>query len=144
MLLIAKLFSNIPRIYVMINLPCTCIHSVLPNLETFLILLSHYPFSFGNLYVYPPAIAVRDIVIAAIRLSVCLSVCPSVTLSCLCNNLSKHGWIWIIFCVWHVIIIILDGFLHGNIWIKVITKKQEFWGKILVFDWKITDFENCV
>ena len=32
---------------------------------------------------YPPAKAVRDIVIAA--------VCPSVTLSCLHNNLSKHG-----------------------------------------------------
>jgi hypothetical protein len=22
--------------------------------------------------------------------------------------------------------------------------KQGFWGKILVFGWKITDFENCV
>jgi len=38
---------------------------------------------------YPLAIAVRDIVIAAVR----LSVRPSVTLSRLCDNLSKHGWI---------------------------------------------------
>ena len=29
--------------------------------------------------------------------------CPSVTLSCLRDNLSKHGWIWIIFCMWLVI-----------------------------------------
>ena len=55
---------------------------------------------------YPLAIVVGDIVIAA--------VCPSVTLR---DNLSKHGWIWII-CMWLVIIIILDGFLHGNIWSK--------------------------
>ena len=46
------------------------------------------------------------------------SGCPSVTLSCLRVNLSKHGWIWIIFCMWLVIIIILDGLLHGNIWSK--------------------------
>ena len=43
---------------------------------------------------------------------------PSVTLSCLRDNFSKHGWIWIIFCMWRVIIIILDGILHGNIWSK--------------------------
>ena len=46
------------------------------------------------------------------------SGCLSVTLSCLRDNLSKHGWIWIIFCMWLLIIIILDGFLHGNIWSK--------------------------
>ena len=63
------------------------------------------------LFDYPTAIAVRDIVIAAVR----LSVRPSVTLSCLRYNLSKHGWIGIIFCMWLVIIIILDGFVHGNI-----------------------------
>ena len=56
---------------------------------------------------YPSAIVVGDIVIAA--------VCPSVTLR---DNLSKHGSIWIIFCMRLVIVIILDGFLHGNIWSK--------------------------
>jgi hypothetical protein len=35
--------------------------------------------------------------------------------NCLRDNFSKHGYIWIIFCMWLVIISILDGFLHGNI-----------------------------
>jgi len=30
--------------------------------------------------------------------------------SCLRDNLSKHGYIWIILCMWLVIIIILNGF----------------------------------
>ena len=51
---------------------------------------------YAHAHLYPPAIAVRDIVIAV----VCLSVRPSVTLSCLRDNLSKHGWILIIFCLW--------------------------------------------
>ena len=55
----------------------------------------HWPLVQGF---YSPAIAVRDIVIADVR----LSVRPSVTLSCLRDNLSKHGWILIIFCLWLV------------------------------------------
>ena len=39
---------------------------------------------------YPPAIAVRGYSNSG-RPSVHLSVCPSVTLSCLRDNLSKHG-----------------------------------------------------
>ena len=53
-----------------------------------------------------------------------LSVRPSVILSCLRDNLSKHGWIWIIFCMWLVIIIILDELLHGNIWSKGFGRKS--------------------
>jgi hypothetical protein len=70
---------------------------------------------------YPPAIAVGDIVIAVVH--------PSVTLSCLHDNLSKHGWIWIMFCMWLVIIIILDGFFHGNIWSKILGENLSFWLK---------------
>jgi hypothetical protein len=43
-------------------------------------------------------------------LSLCKILClyhyrfrSSVTHSCLCDNLSKHGCIWIIFCMWLVI-----------------------------------------
>ena len=66
------------------------------------------------------------------------SGCLSVTLTCLRDNLSKHGWIWMIFCMWLEIIIILDGVLTWKY------LKQGFWRKILVFGWKFPDFENCV
>jgi hypothetical protein len=43
----------------------------------------------------------------------------------------------IMFCMWLVIIIILDVFLHGNIWNRVFGENLSFW-------LKITNFENCV
>ena len=70
---------------------------------------------------------IREIVIAV--------VCPS--LSCLCDNLSKHGWIWIIFGMWLVIMIILDGFLHGNIWSKGLGGNLSFWLKYHWF-WELS------
>jgi hypothetical protein len=43
---------------------------------------------------------------------------------------SPDGWIWIMFCMWLVIIIILDGFLHGNIFKMAAKTRHKKWVKI--------------
>ena len=59
--------------------------------------------------------------------------------SCLCNNFSKQAYIWIIFFMLLVIIIILDGFLHGNIWRKVLWENLSFWFYMEIFEARVLE-----
>jgi hypothetical protein len=83
-----------------------------------------------------PAIAVRDIVIAVVCPSVCLSVRPShfLVYAITWVNMDRFEYFLHVACIYHYL-----GWIF--IWKYL---KQGFWGKILVFGWKITNIENCV